>query len=108
MIDPALRNLPTLQTLAPKHHAGALWLFGSATTSERNAESSDVDVLVDLGAYEDTVGMRYLSLKIDLERLFDRSVDLVTTRQVRSEWFADEIERSKVLMYETTNLTVVA
>lgn len=68
-----------IAALCRKHRLHALWIFGSATTDALDPESSDIDVLVDLGEYEPGVAKRYLDFADDLEALLGRSVDLVTT-----------------------------
>lgn len=79
-----------------------LELFGSVSRGDFHLEESDLDFLVDfvdshpLGAFD-----RYFGLKEDLERLFQRSVDLVEVRAIKNPYFRQVVEKDKVLVYET-------
>jgi hypothetical protein len=73
-------NRDAIAALCRKHSAPALWVFGSASTESWDAETSDVDFLVDLGEYSAGIGDRFLDLANDLEALLGRPVDLITVR----------------------------
>nr|NIT57867.1 hypothetical protein [Fodinibius sp.]NIV15274.1 hypothetical protein [Fodinibius sp.]NIY26449.1 hypothetical protein [Fodinibius sp.] len=49
-----------------------------------------------LGAFE-----RYFGLKEALERLFQRSVDLVDVKAIKNPYFRQAIEKDKVIVYGT-------
>ena len=44
---------------------------------------------------------RYFGLKEDLERLFQRPVDLVERKAIKNPYFRQAIEQDKVLVYGT-------
>lgn len=74
-----------IAALCRRHHAQRLDLFGSATRTDFVLGHSDLDFLVSfddlpLVAYHEA----YFSLKEGLEKLFERSVDLVVERSIRS------------------------
>jgi predicted nucleotidyltransferase len=84
-------------------------LFGSAATGSWDPETSDFDLLIDLGEYEAGVTYRYLDFADELEILPGRHVDLVTTGGLRRRSrLRDEIERSKVQLYMARDTEAVA
>ena len=56
-------------------------LFGSFS-DESYSEESDIDLLVEL---EKPIGWKFLSLEIYLEKVFNRKVDLVTKKALKSQ-----------------------
>ena len=78
-----------------------LELFGSATGSDFDPHSSDMDFLVDfsgvhhLGAFD-----RYFGLKEALEQLFRRSVNLIERKAIKNPYFCQETEGNRVVVYE--------
>ena len=60
-------------------------LFGSWARGEATVVS-DVDILVDVAP---SIGLDFVTLADDLERLLDRKVDLVSTRAVRPALWAE-------------------
>ena len=79
-----------------------LELFGSALRSDFDPEESDLDFLIDFsdshpqGAFD-----RYFGLKEELERLFQRPVDLVEMKAIKNPYFRQAVEQDKVLVYGT-------
>jgi predicted nucleotidyltransferase len=53
------------------------YLFGSYVRGEADNES-DVDILVDLD-YSQKIGLQFFQMKIDLEKLLNSKVDLVSS-----------------------------
>lgn len=77
-----------------------LELFGSATSDRFNAQSSDIDLLVEFqplaeGEHADA----YFGLRESLELLLARPVDLVMLRAVRNPYFLQAIEPTRTLLY---------
>ncbi len=91
-----------LENLCDVYGVNQLELFGSASRSDFDPEDSDLDFLVEfsnthaLGASD-----RYFGLKEDLERLFQRPVDLVEVQAIKNPYFRQAIEQDKVLLYVT-------
>ena len=56
-------------------------LFGSFS-NESYSEESDIDLLVEL---EKPIGWKFLTLEIYLEKVFNRKVDLVTKKALKSQ-----------------------
>jgi len=71
-------HLPELKELGVRH----LSVFGSVARGEATSDS-DVDVLVDFGS--PPTFDQYMDVKIALEDLLARRVDLVTTTGLRDE-----------------------
>ena len=80
-----------------------LEVFGSAATSSKLPEDSDLEFLVEFQpkayvAYADT----YFGLLEDLQHLFGGPVDLVVASAFKNPYFLQSIERTKTLVYEAT------
>lgn len=73
------------------------FLFGSAARDEDDA-LSDLDILVELD-YSQPLGLGFVSMKLELEDLLDRKVDLLTSSGV-SKYIRPVIEAEKILIYE--------
>jgi uncharacterized protein len=83
-------------------------VFGSAATGTFEPKSSDIDFVVDLGEYDDTVAARYLDLAAALEELFDRRIDLVTEPSIRDSFFRSTISKQRETVYEARDREAVA
>jgi len=73
------------------------YLFGSVAKNEEN-EESDVDILVDLD-YSHKIGLLFIQMKLDLEILLNKKVDLVSSNGL-SPFIKSQIEKEKKLIYE--------
>jgi uncharacterized protein len=78
-----------------------LELFGSAANGRFNAETSDLDFLVD---FETTIprgenARCYFGMLFGLEDLFGRKIDLVDTRAIRNPYFLRSIAKDRVVFY---------
>ncbi len=76
-----------------------LFAFGSVTNNQFRADS-DVDLIVDIEEtdpllYSDS----YFSLKEQLEKIFNRHVDLLEQKAIRNPFLSREIDQTKVLIY---------
>ena len=86
--------------LCQRTSARQLDAFGSAVRDDFDAETSDLDFLVDFdplppAQYADA----YFTLKEGLEALFDRSVDLVTLSSLVNPYFRDRIAAERRTVY---------
>ena len=72
------------------------YLFGSYSRMEADS-NSDIDILVDLD-YSETIGMKFIQMKIDLEKMLHRKVDLVSSKGI-SPHIKLIVEREKQLIY---------
>ena len=73
------------------------WIFGSFARGE-DTPLSDVDILIVLD-HTQPIGLKFFGMWDDLERLLDRSVDLVTENSL-ADFARESVERDKVLIYE--------
>ncbi len=60
------------QQLAEKYHVNSIGLFGSIVRADFKPES-DIDIMVD---FSQPIGIEFIDLADDLEKLLDRKVDL--------------------------------
>lgn len=73
------------------------FLFGSAARDEDD-ELSDVDILVELD-YSQPIGLSFVRMKLELEDLLKRKVDLLTSDSI-SKYIKPFIDSEKILIYE--------
>jgi uncharacterized protein len=98
MIEVIGRNRKRIAALCEKHGVVRLDVFGSAANGAFRDES-DLDFIVDLGAYDAHVGDRFLDFADDLERMFARHVDLVTERSITNPYFRQSVNASRENIY---------
>ncbi len=93
-------KLPQLERLCRRFLVKRLEVFGSVATDRFDPGSSDLDFLVEYlpEARQDRVEA-YFGLKLALEELFGREVDLVEREAIRNPYFREETEATKVLVY---------
>lgn len=93
--------------LCETHEVAQLHAFGSSVHGAFNG-SSDVDLVVDLKTKDP---LRFGELMLDLwdklEAFFGRKVDLLTLRSVKNPVMREEIERTKVLVYDGSQAQVL-
>jgi predicted nucleotidyltransferase len=73
-----------------------VFLFGSYARNEAT-EASDIDLLVELD-YSQPIGLEFVQMQLDLQRLLSKNVDLVTERGL-SKHIRPYIEAEKKLIY---------
>ncbi|NOU16897.1 MAG: nucleotidyltransferase [Bacteroidales bacterium] len=72
------------------------YLFGSYARNEADSHS-DIDILVDLD-YSQRIGLQFIQMKIDLEKLLNSKVDLVSSNGL-SQYIKPMVESEKQLIY---------
>jgi predicted nucleotidyltransferase len=72
------------------------YLFGSYVRGEAD-EKSDIDILVDLD-YSQSIGLQFIQMKLDLEKLLNSKVDLVSSNGL-SKYIKPVIDSEKQLIY---------
>ena len=72
------------------------YVFGSYVRGEAD-NNSDIDILVDLD-YNQRIGLQFIQMKLDLEKLLETKVDLVSSNGL-SEYIRPLIEQEKQLIY---------
>jgi predicted nucleotidyltransferase len=72
------------------------YLFGSFVRGDSDNQS-DIDILVDLD-YTQKIGLQFIQMKIDLEKLLNTKVDLVSSNGL-SEYIKPLVDKEKQLIY---------
>ena len=72
------------------------YLFGSYVRGMAD-NNSDIDILVDLD-YSQRIGLQFIQMKIDLEKLLDSKVDLVSSNGM-SKYIEPVVDAEKRLIY---------
>jgi len=89
-----------LAKLARRHHVRFLYIFGSGADDRFDAQTSDLDFLVEFPPLDPArYAECYLGLLLGLEELFGRSVDLVTNRSVRNPYFREALDATRKRVY---------
>jgi predicted nucleotidyltransferase len=86
LISSYLRTSPVLRA----------YLFGSYVRGDADNQS-DIDILVDLD-YSQKIGLKFIQMKTDLEKLLNMKVDLVSSNGL-SEYIKPLIDNEKKLIY---------
>lgn len=73
------------------------YLFGSYVRGVAD-NKSDIDILVDLD-YSQKIGLQFIQMKLDLEKLLNKEVDLVSSNGI-SKYIKPFIDVEKRLIYE--------
>lgn len=108
MISLIVDNMARIAELCRLQNVRKLEVFGSVTTDRFDSETSDIDMIVDLGPYSDDIADRYLDLAYGLERLLGRSVDLITSRSIRNPYFRLAVDSQRETVYEDGNREAAA
>ena len=74
-----------LPLLLKKYPIANLALFGSYARNEQN-DDSDIDIMVE---FSKPVGMEFIDLSFELEKLFDKKVDLVSRKGIKPKYFEE-------------------
>ena len=95
-----LKNqLDTIRSLCERYRVKTLYAFGSVLTPNFDTYS-DIDLLVD---FLDQDALQYASnyfqFKFELEKLFNRKIDLLEERALKNPYFIENINQKKQLLY---------
>lgn len=94
-------HLDEVRALCEKYRVKRLAIFGSAVKGTFNAETSDLDFVVEFYdiRHPETGDDTYFGLKFALEDLFARNVDLVEWGAVKNPYFRDVLELTQYELY---------
>ena len=93
------KNKDLIHSLCVNHHVDSLYLFGSAT-GPSFSKDSDIDFLVKFGVVELFKYFdNYMAFKEQLEKIFNREVDLVEEQTLKNPILINSINKSKELIY---------
>ncbi len=83
-----------------RHGVARLEVFGSGLRADVRPDNSDLDLLVELKPMEPYARVEaYFGLLNDLRDLLNRKIDLVMVGAVKNRYIAQDIERTKQLLY---------
>jgi hypothetical protein len=104
IMDPIVSgHLPEIAALCRTYGVTRLDVFGSAATGDFDPARSDIDLIATFSSTRQAgYADRYLDFADELERLFGRSVDLLTPGSIRNPHFAEAIRKQAVTVYEST------
>jgi predicted nucleotidyltransferase len=95
------RHAGEIEKICRQHEVSRLEVFGSAVTDSFDETHSDIDLLVEFEWTSEQA--RWLDIYFDfkgaIERLFGRSVDLVSYRSVRNPYLLASIDANRTLLY---------
>jgi predicted nucleotidyltransferase len=90
------KNIQQIKTYLADKPVNKAYLFGSYVRGE-GKKGSDVDILVELD-YSQRIGLLFVQMKLDLEELLHKEVDLVSANGL-SKYLKPIIDREKELIY---------
>ena len=94
------QDLPRIEALCRKYNVARLELLGSAARGDFDPARSDLDFFVEFtdlgwkGSFK-----RFMGLKLDLEELFGRPIDLIEPKAIVNPYFAMVANRHRALIY---------
>lgn len=95
-------HINALKELCRKYKFRKLWIFGSALTPKFRPDS-DIDLLYDLshGSLSGLTSIDYFfAFQDEAEELLGHSVDLIWYPGLRNPYFKEEVDETKVLIYD--------
>jgi predicted nucleotidyltransferase len=89
-----------LDELCRRYRVKTLELFGSATGETWDADTSDLDFLVEFLQLDAGQPFSYyFGLREGLETLFERPINLVSTRAITNAYFRQSVDRTRQVVY---------
>lgn len=86
-----------------------LYAFGSSVNNKFDTDRSDIDLFVEIDETDPVVkGSLLLDFLEDAELFFGRRVDMLTDQPIKNQILAENIERTKVLIYDREKQKVPA
>jgi uncharacterized protein len=79
------------QELVEKYHLRSIGIFGSVNRDDFRPDS-DIDILVD---FDEPIGVEFIDLAEELEKILERRVDLVSGKGVKPKYLK-EIQKDLV------------
>lgn len=87
--------------LCKQHKVNKIHAFGSSITESFDPTKSDIDLVVELDIKDPIeYGETLISLWDNLERFFNRKVDLLTDAAIRNPYLRKNIASTKKLIYD--------
>jgi len=80
-----------------------LYAFGSILTDKFN-QKSDIDFIVSISSNDPIeYAENYFELKFELEKLFNRKIDLLEQKAIKNKSFENLVNQKKMLVYARRN-----
>lgn len=90
-----------LSELCIKYKVSRLFVFGSLANGNFDADTSDIDLIAEMEeASPLEKGENIMKLWNELEELFSRKVDLLTTQNFRNPYLQKQVDATKQLIYD--------
>jgi predicted nucleotidyltransferase len=100
MVDLIAQHRDQLAALCRKYDVARLNVFGSAVRSDVDSLRSDLDFLVTFNNFTiHNAADRFFDLLFDLEKMFDRKVDLISDATIRNPFFRKAVDQERVTLY---------
>lgn len=101
-INPRIQPyLPAIEQACRRHHVISSAVFGSATQTTADVTPNDLDLLVTFEPLEPKLKAEaYAALVAELESIMGMPVDVMVSTAIKNPYLAQEIERTKVALYE--------
>lgn len=106
MVELVKNNLDKIIGVCKEHHVKSLYLFGSGARGDDFTENSDLDFLVDFAECNHKSNEEVLAfvhnldkLKIELQKITNRKVDLIQERNIRNKYLRYFINKDKRMLY---------
>jgi len=94
-------KLDEFLALCGKHNVKRLYAFGSSITPDFNEATSDIDLLIEMKDIDPIErGENLIRIWDKFEVFFQRKVDLLTDSSIRNPILRNEIDSTKVLIYD--------
>ena len=92
-------KINNLNDLCNKYKVSRLFIFGSASKGDFDPDTSDLDLIVELDNPNPVErGESLINFWTEIEKLFNRKVDLLTEKKIKNPYLLKEIEKSKLLI----------
>lgn len=93
-------HIDQIKDICASNQVRTLFAFGSVT-NDKFRPDSDIDLIVDIAESDPLVySDKYFNLKEQLEKIFNRHIDLLEQKALRNRFLKEEIDQTKVLIYE--------
>lgn len=91
----------SLFELCKKYKVNRLFVFGSSASSNFNSDTSDIDLIAEMDDVNPVEkGENIMNLWTELEDLFSRKVDLLTSQKFRNPYLQKQVDATKQLIYD--------
>ena len=98
-MNPIDSKIEDIKNLCRSHKVETLYVFGSVLTNQFNPDS-DIDLVVDFAPMDVSMyADNYFDFKFSLQRLLNRSIDLLEEKAIRNPFFRQQLNKQKKLIY---------